>query len=185
MWELYTLWVLVPLILATRFEGTQLSMAAFAVIGVGALGCILGGFAAQRWGSAWVATTQLSISGLCCLLAPWLMSAPLGWMLAWLILWGITVAGDNNRFIFVVDKDSIYQFTIDGLEGVPPTAAATNKKLIRVSTGGKICGVADNGATSCADLLQRPVSVGYDNKLVYVVDAGLKKVIRFRLTTDF
>jgi hypothetical protein len=98
---------------------------------------------------------------------------------------GITVAGDNNRFIFVVDKDSIYQFTLDGLEGVPPTAASTNKKLIRVSTGGKICGVADNGATSCADLLQRPVSVGYDNKLVYVVDAGLKKVIRFRLTTDF
>ena len=98
MWELYTLWVLVPLILATRFEGTQLSMAAFAVIGVGAVGCILGGFAAQRWGSAWVATTQLSISGLCCLLAPWLMSAPLGWMLAWLILWGITVAGDSPQF---------------------------------------------------------------------------------------
>jgi hypothetical protein len=73
-------------------------MAAFAVIGVGALGCILGGFAAQRWGSAWVATTQLSISGLCCLLAPWLMSAPLGWMLAWLILWGITVAGDSPQF---------------------------------------------------------------------------------------
>jgi hypothetical protein len=50
MWELYTLWVLAPLILATRFEGTQLSMAAFSVIGVGALGCILGGLGAKRWG---------------------------------------------------------------------------------------------------------------------------------------
>lgn len=98
MWELYTLWVLVPLILATRFEGTQLSIAAFSVIGVGSLGCIFGGFLAQRWGSAWVATVQLSISGLCCLLAPWLMSAPLEWMMAWLLVWGITAAGDSPQF---------------------------------------------------------------------------------------
>ena len=98
MWELYTLWVLVPLILATRFEGTQLSMAAFLVIGAGSLGCILGGHLAQRWGSARVATIQLSISGLCCLLAPWLMSAPLPWMWVWLIVWGITVAGDSPQF---------------------------------------------------------------------------------------
>ena len=98
MCELYTLWVLVPLILATRFEGSQLSIAAFSVIGVGSLGCILGGFLARRWGSAWVATVQLSISGLCCLLAPWLMSAPLEWMLAWLLVWGITAAGDSPQF---------------------------------------------------------------------------------------
>lgn len=98
MWELYTLWVLVPLILATRFEGTQLSMAAFAVIGVGALGCILGGLMAQRWGSAKVASFQLFISGICCLLAPWLLNAPAIWMMAWLIVWGITVAGDSPQF---------------------------------------------------------------------------------------
>ena len=98
MWELYTLWVLVPLILATRFEGTQLSVAAFSVIGVSSLGCIFGGLLAQRWGSAWVATVQLSISGLCCLLAPWLMSAPLEWMMAWLLVWGITAAGDSPQF---------------------------------------------------------------------------------------
>jgi MFS transporter, DHA1 family, inner membrane transport protein len=98
MWELYTLWVLAPLILATRFEGTQLSIAAFSVIGVGALGCILGGLGAKRWGSAKVATLQLGISGLCCLLAPWLMSAPLEWMMAWLLIWGVTVAGDSPQF---------------------------------------------------------------------------------------
>ena len=98
MWELYTLWVLAPLILATRFEGTQLSMAAFSVIGVGALGCILGGLGAKRWGSAKVATLQLGISGLCCLLAPWLMSASLEWMMTWLLIWGVTVAGDSPQF---------------------------------------------------------------------------------------
>jgi MFS family permease len=98
MWELYTLWVLAPLILATRFEGTQLSMAAFSVIGVGALGCILGGLGAKRWGSAKVATLQLGISGLCCLLAPWFMSASLEWMMVWLLIWGVTVAGDSPQF---------------------------------------------------------------------------------------
>jgi MFS family permease len=98
MWELYTLWVLAPLILATRFEGSQLSMAAFSVIGVGALGCILGGLGAKRWGSAKVATLQLGISGMCCLLAPWLMFAPLEWMMAWLLIWGVTVAGDSPQF---------------------------------------------------------------------------------------
>ena len=99
MWELYTLWVLAPLILATRFEGTQLSMAAFSVIGVGALGCILGGLGAKRWGSAKVATLLLGISGMCCLLAPWLMFAPLEWMMAWLLVWGVTVAGDSPQFL--------------------------------------------------------------------------------------
>jgi len=98
MWELYTLWVLAPLILATRFEGTQLSMAAFSVIGVGALGCILGGLGAKRWGSAKVATLLLGLSGMCCLLAPWLMFAPLEWMMAWLLVWGVTVAGDSPQF---------------------------------------------------------------------------------------
>jgi MFS family permease len=98
MWELYTLWVLVPLILATQFEGSALSMAAFAVIGVGALGCIVGGMMAQRWGSAKVASLQLCISGICCVLAPWLLNAPAKWMMAWLVVWGITVAGDSPQF---------------------------------------------------------------------------------------
>jgi MFS family permease len=98
MWELYTLWVLMPLILATRLEGVQLSWAAFIILGSGALGCAVGGHAARRWGSARVAGVQLATSGLCCLAAPWLLSAPTGVFYAWLLLWGITVAGDSPQF---------------------------------------------------------------------------------------
>ena len=58
MWELYTVWVLVPLILATRLEGAALSFAAFAVLGAGALGCVGGGWWARRVGSARVAAVQ-------------------------------------------------------------------------------------------------------------------------------
>ena len=98
MWELYTLWVLMPLILATRLEGVQLSWAAFIILGSGAIGCALGGHAARRWGSARVAGVQLATSGICCLLAPWLLGAPAGVFYAWLLLWGITVAGDSPQF---------------------------------------------------------------------------------------
>jgi MFS family permease len=98
MLELYTFWVLVPLILATQLNGQALSLAAFGVLGIGALGCIGGGWLAKRWGSARVATVQLSMSGICCLLAPWLMSAPLIWFLLWLAIWGITAAGDSPQF---------------------------------------------------------------------------------------
>jgi MFS family permease len=98
MWELYTFWVLVPLILATQLNGQALSFAAFGVLGIGAVGCIGGGWLAKRWGSARVATLQLSMSGICCLLSPWFLSAPLIWFLLWLAIWGITAAGDSPQF---------------------------------------------------------------------------------------
>jgi MFS family permease len=109
MWELYTLWVLMPLILATRLEGVQLSWAAFIILGSGAIGCALGGHAARRWGSARVAGVQLATSGICCLLAPWLLGAPAGVFYAWLLLWGITVAGDSPQFSTLTARNAPVQ----------------------------------------------------------------------------
>ena len=45
-----------------------------------------------------MAGVQLAISGLCCLLAPWLMAAGDAVFYAWLVVWGITVAGDSPQF---------------------------------------------------------------------------------------
>jgi MFS transporter, DHA1 family, inner membrane transport protein len=98
MWELYTMWVLVPLILATRLHGAALSWAAFAVLAVGAIGCAGGGWAARHWGSGRVAGLQLALGGLCGLMAPWALSAPGVMFAAWLLIWGITVAGDSPQF---------------------------------------------------------------------------------------
>jgi MFS family permease len=98
MWELYTLWVLVPAILATRLAGAALSWAAFAVLGAGALGCALGGLLAGRFGSARVAGAQLATSGLCCVAAPFMLNAPDPLFAAWLLAWGITVSGDSPQF---------------------------------------------------------------------------------------
>lgn len=98
MWELYTMWVLAPAILATRLAGAALSWAAFGVLGAGAVGCIAGGLWARRVGSARVAAWQLGASGLCCAAAPWLLHAPDMLFGLWLALWGITVAGDSPQF---------------------------------------------------------------------------------------
>ncbi len=99
MWELYTVWVLMPLVLATRLaDATAVSWWAFAALGAGAAGCVLGGLAARRQGSARVALVQLAVSGLCCLAAPLMLTAPLPLFLAWLVLWGVTVAGDSPQF---------------------------------------------------------------------------------------
>lgn len=106
MWELYTMWVLVPTVLATRLAGPALSWTAFAVLGAGAIGCAAGGWLAIRLartgapgrGSARVAGAQLAVSGLCCLAAPWAMTAPAPVFYGWLLLWGITVAGDSPQF---------------------------------------------------------------------------------------
>ena len=99
MAELYTVWVLMPMIVATRLvNATAVSWWVFAAVGAGALGCVLGGLAARRAGSAHVAASQLMTSGLCCLAAPWALVAPLPVFLAWLVVWGATVAGDSPQF---------------------------------------------------------------------------------------
>lgn len=98
MAELYTMWVLVPAILATRLAGARLSWAAFAVLGAGLAGCVVGGLLVRRWGGARVAAVQLTTSGLCCLLSPWALQASGPVFAAWLIVWGITVVGDSPQF---------------------------------------------------------------------------------------
>lgn len=98
MWELYTLYVLAPLILATRLTGEAVSGAAFSVIAAGFVGCAVGGLLVRRFGSARVAGAQLATSGACALAAPFLLDAPLPLFMAWLLVWGVTVAGDSPQF---------------------------------------------------------------------------------------
>ncbi len=98
MWELYTVFVLAPFIFATRMQGAWVSLGAFMLIGSGAIGCMVGGLLVRRFGSARVAAVQLATSGLCCLLAPLMLTAPLPLFWLWLLVWGITVAGDSPQF---------------------------------------------------------------------------------------
>ncbi len=98
MWELYAVWVAVPLLLSARLEGAAVSFVAFAVLGSGALSCAWGGHLSQRFGSARVAAVLLGTSGLCCLLAPLMVQAPDGLFYAWLFVWGLSVSSDSPQF---------------------------------------------------------------------------------------
>jgi DHA1 family inner membrane transport protein len=98
MWEIYTLYVLVPMIVATRLAGRSVSAGAFWVMAAGALGCIAGGLLVRRFGSARIAEAQLAASCACCLASPLLLDAPLVLFMAWLVVWGMTVVGDSPQF---------------------------------------------------------------------------------------
>lgn len=103
MWELYAFWAFVPVYLAMLAGNagaapSTLSLQAFAVIAAGAIGCAAGGVISQRTGSARVARAQLLTSGLCCLVSPLALGLPLPLALAFLGVWGGTVAGDSPQF---------------------------------------------------------------------------------------
>src|SRR6056297_81291 len=75
MWELYTFWAFVPIILATyqfSFPAYELdiSFLSFIIIGIGSISCVLGGYFSETFGAKKVATTALLLSGICCILFP-------------------------------------------------------------------------------------------------------------------
>ena len=90
----------------------------------------------------------------------------------------VTVAGDETNYIFVTDKakDSVYQFTANGLEGVNPPPGSNADKNIRVSFG---------GTGSGPRTFNEPTGVAYKQERLYVADGKNGKVKRFKLTTDF
>lgn len=108
MWELYTLWAFTPLILATAapsLSAGQVSLYSFLVIAAGAAGCIGGGYLSQVWGSARVAFWQLLLSGLCCLLSLVVFQADMPFLLlAFMLFWGVVVAGDSPQFSALTAK---------------------------------------------------------------------------------
>ena len=101
-WELYAFWTLVPALVilsglaapATR----SVSGLAFAIIGVGALGCLAGGWWSQRIGSARVAAVALTLSAISCAVFPLAGSWPDWARLTLLLLWGAAVVADSPHF---------------------------------------------------------------------------------------
>jgi predicted MFS family arabinose efflux permease len=101
-WELYALWTLVPMLvvlsgLAASGTASQSGLA-FAIIGVGAVGCIAGGWWSQRIGSARVAATALALSAWCCAVYPLSSGWGTGAKVALLLLWGAAAVADSPHF---------------------------------------------------------------------------------------
>lgn len=107
MWELYAFYAFVPFML-TAYNGLNphaaldVSFWSFCIIAAGSVGCAGGGIVSRRFGSARVAFTQLTGSGVLCLFSPFLFHARPEIFLALFILWGILVVGDSPQFSALV-----------------------------------------------------------------------------------
>ena len=90
----------------------------------------------------------------------------------------VIITGDGTGYIFVVDqkKDSLYQFTSNGLEGIKPPPGAGVTKYVKVSFGGTGIELTQ---------FKNPRAVAYLNQILYVADSGNGRVLRFKLTSDF
>ncbi|MGH2552101.1 MAG: MFS transporter [Chitinophagaceae bacterium] len=106
MWELYTYWGFIPLILGLYAEKNNItlniSLLSFLIIAIGIIACIAGGYISLKIGSAKVAATALLISGLCCLSSPFIYQLPLYFFLGVLFIWGFAVIPDSPQFSTLV-----------------------------------------------------------------------------------
>ncbi len=103
MWELYAMWAWFFVFASDSLFATRSAAAlmTFAVIGVGALGCVVGGLLGDRLGRAEVTAAAMVCSGLCALTIGVL---PRWAAIAVGLLWGITVIADSAQFSTLVTE---------------------------------------------------------------------------------
>jgi MFS family permease len=110
-WELYAMWTWIGPYLAASFSARygnappfDSRLATFAVVGIGALGALLGGYAADRLGRTLVTAAAMAVSGTCAIAIGFLFAGP-----AWLVMgvafvWGISVIADSAQFSAAVSE---------------------------------------------------------------------------------
>lgn len=102
-WELYAIWTWLPIFVlhspaSPQFHGFDQVVMFLALGLLGFAGCLLGGWAADRFGRANTAVTALTISGACCLLSPLAFLAPAPLLAVFCGIWGASVIADSGVF---------------------------------------------------------------------------------------
>ncbi|KJD31562.1 MFS transporter [Tamlana nanhaiensis] len=100
MWELYTFWAFVPIILNyyNTHQNTTLNIPfwAFVIIASGSIACVIGGYISERITVKKTTIIALSLSGLCCLFSPlFLSTSSIVIFILFLIFWGMVVIMDS------------------------------------------------------------------------------------------
>lgn len=110
MWELYAMWgwFLAFSGAALAAHGVESESAAslvtFGVIACGVVGCVLGGWLADRIGRTATTALMMAVSGSCALLIGFTFDGPLWLFIAVAVVWGISVIGDSAQFSAVVTE---------------------------------------------------------------------------------
>jgi hypothetical protein len=89
----------------------------------------------------------------------------------------ICIAPDETGYIFIIDseRDSLYQFSPLGFEGVNPPPASGITKQVLASFGGRGLGPFQ---------FNQPQGVAYFRRVVYVADTGNGRIMRYKLSID-
>lgn len=118
MWELYALWAWIGSFLVASVSENQRPISSsassatiFVTMGIfGLVGCLAGGWLADKIGRPMSAGMALAISGVCCLLSPFAFDAPWIVLVLFLAIWGAAVIADSGVFSTMLSEsvDSRY-----------------------------------------------------------------------------
>ncbi len=112
MWELYTFWVFVPIILKQyTIINTDVTfnipLLSFITIGLGGLACIFSGYIAQIIGTKKTAFIALLLSCVCCLISPLVFTTTSETLfIGFLIFWGMVVVADSPLLSTLVAQNA-------------------------------------------------------------------------------
>ena len=111
MWELYAMWawfgVFFGDVLSAHAFQAPLAMSAvatFAVIGVGAVGCWVGGILGDRWGRGRATSLAMIVSGSCALLIGLISVSAWPVIMIVGLIWGFWVVADSAQFSTVITE---------------------------------------------------------------------------------